>query len=57
MTRTRTVTRFVPRTRFQAVMARGHLNRLGHILTGFYITENGISYLHRTCACEKGQAS
>jgi hypothetical protein len=55
--RTRTVTKFVPRTRFQAVMARGHLNRLGHILTGFYITENGISYLHRTCACEKGQAS
>lgn len=56
-TRTRTITKFAPTTTFRAVMARGHFARLQHQLTGFYITESGLSILVRTCACRKGQAS
>jgi hypothetical protein len=34
-------------------IASGHLERTGHELTGHWETVAGITYLIRTCACEK----
>lgn len=59
MTRTRTITKFVANlSPFSRALASGHLNRVGHQLTGFYIIENGFSSaLQRTCECRKGARS